>query len=55
MNYFTSCGLSDFLFDLDLGIESNGIIVTTHNTFFNIFITFASYFLSFSRLSKTFL
>lgn len=25
--------INDFLFDLDLGIEDNGIIVTTHNTF----------------------
>ena len=25
--------LNDFIFDLDLGIEKNGIIITTHNTF----------------------
>lgn len=25
--------INDFLFDLDLGIEDNGVIVTTHNTF----------------------
>lgn len=28
--------LNDFMFDLDLGIEDNGIIITTHNTFSNV-------------------